>query len=236
MKKWFKNLSKEQVQRYVFVGLLVLVFVAFFVSLGIANNSEKKPSDDINNPGDTNNNDSNNDNQNNNNNNDDQGTQQLPNQPEPKKEVISIPMSEDFVVVRKYYDTEASAEEQELAVIQFGKRYYTSNGIALTSKGDKDFEVLSVLSGKVVSVDNNPIYGIVVTVKHENDLYTEYSSLSEARVQAGDSVDQGTVIGVSGVCEYDSTLKTHVYFKVMTGNKTLNPEKVIGKTIEEVVK
>ena len=53
MKKWLKSLSKEQVQRYVFVGLLVLVFVAFFVSVGIANNTEK-PSDDINNTDDGN--------------------------------------------------------------------------------------------------------------------------------------------------------------------------------------
>ena len=75
-----------------------------------------------------------------------------------------------------------------------------------------------------------------ITIKHENELYTEYSSLSEATVQTGAKVKQGDVIGVSGVCEYDSTLKSHVYFKVMTGSKTFNPENVIGKTIEETLK
>lgn len=238
MKKWFKNLSKEQIQRYVFVGLLVLVFVAFFVSLGIANNSEK-PSDDINNTDDGNNNNNNNNDKNDNNTNNnitEDPNNQQPSKPEPKKEVIGVPTKEDFVVVRKYYETEDSAEEQELAVIQFGKRYYTSNGIALTSKEEKDFEVLAALSGEVVSVDENPIYGVVVTIKHEKDLYTEYSSLSEAKVVAGDTVKQGDTIGVSGVCEYDSVLKSHVYFKVMTGDKTFNPENVIGKTIEETLK
>lgn len=231
MKKWLKSLSKEQIQRYVFIGLLVLVFVAFFVSVGIANNTEK-PSDNIDNTDDGNNNtdDNNNDNQNNENN------QQVPNTPEPKKEVINIPLSEDFVVVRKYYESEDSAEEQELAVIQFGKRYYTSNGISLTTKEEKEFQVLAALSGEVVSVDDNPIYGVVVTIKHENELYTEYSSLSEATVEAGTKVKQGDVIGVSGICEYDSSLKSHVYFKVMTGAKTFNPENVIGKTIEETIK
>ena len=130
MKKWLKSLSKEQVQRYVFVGLLVLVFVAFFVSVGIANNTEK-PSDDINNTDDGN---KDNTNDNNNNNDDNQNNQQVPNTPEPKKEVINLPLSNDFIVVRKYYDPEDSTEEQELAVIQFGKRYYTSDGIALTTK------------------------------------------------------------------------------------------------------
>lgn len=232
MKKWLKSLSKEQVQRYVFVGLLVLVFVAFFVSVGIANNTEK-PSDDINNTDDGN---KDNTNDNNNNNDDNQNNQQVPNTPEPKKEVINLPLSNDFIVVRKYYDPEDSTEEQELAVIQFGKRYYTSDGIALTTKNEENFQVLAALSGEVVSVDENPIYGIVVTIKHENELYTEYSSLSEATVQTGAVVKQGDVIGVSGVCEYDNTLKSHVYFKVMTGSKTFNPENVIGKTIEETLK
>lgn len=230
MKKWLKNLSKEQIQRYVFVGLLVLVFVAFFVSVGVANNSEK-PSNDINNTDDGSNN-----NNNDQNNNDNQNNEQVPNTPEPKKEVINLPLSDDFVVVRKYYNPEDSSEEQELAVIQFGKRYYTSNGISLSRQDEQDFQVLAALSGEVVSVDENPIYGIVVTIKHENELYTEYSSLSQATVQAGALVKQGDVIGVSGVCEYDSTLKSHVYFKVMTGSKTFDPENVIGKTIEETLK
>ena len=59
MKKWLKSLSKEQIQRYVFVGLLVLVFVAFFVSVGIANNSQKTPSDQIGNNDNNNNNEDN---------------------------------------------------------------------------------------------------------------------------------------------------------------------------------
>ena len=234
MKKWLKSLSKEQIQRYVFVGLLVLVFVAFFVSVGIANNSQKTPSDQIGNNDNSNNNNNNDDT--NNNNNDNQNNQQVPNKPQTKKEVIAMPLKDDFVVVRKYYEQNDTTENQELAVIQFGKRYYTSNGISLSKQNDQDFEVLAALSGEVVSVDENPIYGIVITIKHDNELYTEYSSLSESRVQAGALVNQGDVIGVSGVCEYDSSLQSHVYFKVLNNSKTFNPENVIGKTIEETLK
>ncbi len=234
MKKWLKSLSKEQIQRYVFIGLLVLVFVAFFVSLTIANESVEDPSNDpIENPG---NNDNNNDN-NNNNNNDNNNDNNITEKPDaPKQEKMGMPLKEDFVVVRKYYDSEASVEEQELAVIQFGKRYYTSNGISLSTKDNKEFEVLAALSGEVVSVDESPIYGVVITIKHQSELYTEYSSLSEAKVAKGDLVAQGDVIGVSGVCEYDSNLDSHVYFKVMSGSKTFNPERVIGETIETILK
>ena len=235
MKKWLKSLSKEQIQRYVFVGLLVLVFVAFFVSLSIASSNEKKGQENppIENPNNGPNNDNNNSNNGDNNTNDGEG-QNNQNPSKPTIEKIGMPIEGDFVVVRKYYDKDDSKEEQELAVIQFGKRYYTSNGIGLTSKENKEFNVLAALSGEVVSVDESPIYGVVVTIKHENDVYTEYGSLSEAKVTAGAKVSQGDVIGVSGVCEYDSTLDTHVYFKVMTGSKTYNPEDVIGKTIIEI--
>lgn len=227
MKKWFKSLSKEQIQRYVFVGLLVLVFVAFFVSLSLANENEKKPNNDpIEQPGNNDNND-NNDKNNDNNDNNQQQT------PEPEK--MSMPMKDDFVVVRKFYNSAATTEEQELGVIQFGKRYYTSNGISLSTKDKKQFEVLAALSGEVVSVDESPIYGVVITIKHQNDLYTEYSSLSEAKVTVGAEVSQGDVIGTSGICEYDSNLDSHVYFKVMSGNKTFNPEDVIGQTIETIL-
>lgn len=232
MKKWLKSLSKEQIQRYVFVGLLVLVFVAFFVSLSIASSNEKNQGNNppIENPDNGQNN--NNNDGNNNNNEGDNSNNQNPSKPTIEK--IGMPIEGDFVVVRKYYDMEDSKEDQELAVIKFGKRYYTSNGIGLTSKQNQEFNVLAALSGEVVSVDESPIYGVVVTIKHENDVYTEYGSLSEAKVTAGAKVSQGDVIGVSGVCEYDSTLETHVYFKVMCGSKTYNPEEVIGKTVIEI--
>ena len=140
------------------------------------------------------------------------------------------------MVVRKYYDINDSQENQELAVIQFGKKYFTSNGVALANKENTDFNVLSALSGEVLSVDESPIYGVVVTMKHENDIITEYSSLSKATVKVGDVVTQGAEIGVSGVCEYDSELGSHIYFKVMKNDTTYNPEKVIGQTIEDVLK
>ena len=237
MKKWLKSLSKEQIQRYVFVGLLVLVFVAFFVSLSIASNNEgsQNNNDPIENPNDDNSNNNDNNNQGNNGDEGDEN-QNSQNTPLPTIEKLGIPIDGDFVVVRKYYDMDDSAEEQELSVIQFGKRYYTSNGIGISNKENTEFNVLAALSGEVVSVDESPIYGIVVTIKHERELYTEYGSLSSANVVVGAEVKQGDVIGVSGVCEYDSSLQSHVYFKVMSKANTFDPEEVIGKTVLEVMK
>ena len=228
MKKWYKSLSKEQIQRYVFIGLLVVVFAAFFISLSIANNYDKNKKDDqIEQPNDNNNNEENPDTGNNEN--------EQP-EPAPQKETMNMPINGEFKVARKFYDLEASSEDQELSVIKFGKRYFTSNGIAITTSTNQDFEVLASLSGEVISVDESPIYGVVVTLKHESGLYTEYGSLKESKVTVGTNVNQGDVIGVSGVCEYDSELPSHVYFKVMSDSKTYNPEIVMGQNIENILK
>lgn len=217
MKKWFKSLNREQVQKLVFVGLLVLIFAAFFISLSVAKNSEvENPNDNIEQPNDDKKN------------NDDEKKPQE--EPKTTEESMGLPIKGDFVVVRKFYDSSYTNENLELAVIQYGKKYYTSNGIALSTVDKKDTDVCSALSGEVTNVQESPIYGVVVTIKHNNDVYTEYSSLSKTTVKVGDTVKQGDVIGTSGICEFDSSLASHVFFKVIKSNKNYDPETAIGKT------
>ena len=56
MKKIINNLNKEKVQRGLFLGLVVLVFGVFMLSIFLGNSSEdpndpnKTPGQDINNP------------------------------------------------------------------------------------------------------------------------------------------------------------------------------------------
>ena len=51
MKKWFSNLTKDQLQRFLFLGALVLVFSVFFIALGINSSQDKTPNDDTQQPG-----------------------------------------------------------------------------------------------------------------------------------------------------------------------------------------
>lgn len=226
MKKWLKSLDKEQIQRIVFVGLLVLVFSAFFISLSIAKSNEKNPDnqDPIVDDGNNNNNPNPDDNK------------ETPQPETPTEESMGLPIKGDFVVVRKFYDPSYTDENLELAVIQYGKKYYTSKGIALTAVSKEDTSVCSVLSGEVTNVQENPIYGVVVTIKHDDNTYTEYSSLSKATVKVGDVLNQGDVIGTTGVCEFDSSLDSHVFFKVVSNNVSLDPETVVGKTLSTIGK
>ena len=71
-------------------------------------------------------------------------------------------------------------------------------------------------------------------LKHESSVFTEYSSLSKSNVGVGDSVKQGDVIGVSGTCEYDSELLSHVYFKVSKNSQKYDPLTVVGLNTAEI--
>lgn len=227
MKKWFSKLSKDQLQRYVFLGALVLVFSVFFIALGVSSSKDKGPDDQTQIPNDGNNN-----------NGDHQNGTQVPdkgdNSNNTKQTFILPTKSTTYSVVRKYYSTQASKEDQELSVIQYGKRYFVSTGVALQENDGKDFDVVAALDGVVESVEESPIYGVVIVLKHESSVFTEYSSLSKANVGVGDSVKQGDVIGVSGTCEYDSELLSHVYFKVSKNSQTYDPLTVVGLNTAEI--
>lgn len=228
MKKWFSNLSKDQLQRFLFLGALILVFSVFFIALGMNNSQDKKPDDSTQQPDDgTGNNGGNN------------GNSQTPDNGEgennTKPQTFILPTkTSDYAVVRKYYSTQASKEDQELSVIQYGKRYFVSTGVALQNRDGSDFEVLATLDGVVESVEDSPIYGVVIVLKHEDNVFSEYSSLSKASVKVGDSVKQGDVIGVSGTCEYDSELASHVFFKVSKNSQTYDPLTVIGLKVTDI--
>lgn len=214
MKKWFSKLTKDQIQRFVFLGLLVIVFSAFFIALGINSSDEENNTPDTTDPIES---------------------DEPNNTPVVVAQTFILPTNDSTcTIVRSYYSSTAETSEQEKAVIQYGSRYFVSTGIALQNEAGTDFKVVASLDGTVESVEESPIYGIVVVIKHDDDVYTEYSSLSSTVLKQGDTITQGTIIGVSGKCEYDSTLPSHVYFKVAVNSKTVNPVSVIGKTIANV--
>ena len=93
---------------------------------------------------------------------------------------------------------------------------------------------MASLSGTVVEVKDNPLYGNYVVIEHDDNVKTCYYGLSEVVVAEGVKVNQGDKIGVSGTTEIDKEAGNHVYFQVFKNNKNLNPEKTIGKKITDL--
>lgn len=214
MKKLFKKIGENKFQFFFFLGLIGLLVFAFVVS---ATPKTDKPADEP------------------------KEEVQTPPEDDPivevkPEEVIKLPFDDtmEFVVVRKFYEKDGTKEEQQLSLIKYQNSYRTSVGTSYAKKDNTAFDVLSVLSGKVVEVKESPLYENYVVVEHNDGFKTYYYGLSEVTVTVGSTVNQSDKIGVSGNTEIDAETGNHVYVKMVKSGEHYNPEKLIGKKVSEI--
>lgn len=87
--------------------------------------------------------------------------------------------------------------------------------------GDK---VYAAYAGVVESIDNNPLEGYIVTIKHSDKLKTRYASLNEPTVTQGQSVLKGAVIATMGnTAGNEYGLGAHLHFSVYENKELINP-------------
>ena len=96
---------------------------------------------------------------------------------------------------------------------------------AVDIKAVDNSDVMAVMAGEVVSIENNYLKGTIVTIKHNKSLQTVYASLDEdVKVKVGDKVKQGTVIGkVSTSAKGESADGAHLHFEVLVDNVKVDP-------------
>lgn len=86
--------------------------------------------------------------------------------------------------------------------------------------------VLAALPGKAIYAGGEIRgYGRIVILKHARGLATVYAHNSEFRVQAGQFVEQGQVIALSGASGRVSG--PHLHFEVRDHGKALNPARLL---------
>ena len=150
-----------------------------------------------------------------------------------ESEVLKKPVNDDVKVSKGFYDTSLSDEELENALVYFEGVYRPNDGIDYT-KDNEDFEVYASASGTVVRKENDSLLGWIVTIEHQKGLQTVYQSLDDIKVEKGDQVKQGDLIGKAGNNVYQSSLKKHVHFIVSINDQTVNPNKYFGQKIEKI--
>lgn len=91
-------------------------------------------------------------------------------------------------------------------------------------------EVFAAADGEVSSVNNDPLWGITVTIDHRNGYITKYCGLAhDLSVSEGDTVTAGSPIGAVGdTCDIESALDPHLHFEVLHNGKFIDPESIIG--------
>lgn len=139
-------------------------------------------------------------------------------------ETMIRPAPDDATVTMSFYDEDASQEEKEAALVEYGQSFNPHTGIDFAREDGESFEVVAALSGTVTEVKAHPLNGQVVRIEHAKGLETVYQSLEEVRVNEGDEVTQGDTLGTAGRNKVEKDSGVHLHFEVHEDGTPVNPE------------
>ena len=109
--------------------------------------------------------------------------------------------------------------------IDGGARFHKGMDVPMSVGSD----VRVPADGQVVSVGEQPGYGLTVVVAHGNGLETRYGHLSAADVRPGDPVRAGDLIARSG--NSGRSTGPHLHFEVVENGQAINPEGWLGAVV-----
>lgn len=140
--------------------------------------------------------------------------------------------NESVSIGKNYYDYKGQEEDQRNSIIYHENTYLQNTGIDYVN--NDIFDVVSILDGEVIEVEEKELLGKSVTVRHNNEIISVYQSLSETTVKKGDKVVAGQVIGKSGTCELNKDLGNHLHFELTVNGSLQDPKNYIGKKLNEI--
>jgi len=157
------------------------------------------------------------------------------------RETFIAPIAtEDFTVTTTFFDEEAedaAALVSSIFYFQAGGGMYShpSQGTSFADATGDVVDVVAPLSGTISSiVDDHPVRGTVIVIDHIEGVQTVLTGVYDTRVQMGDVVEQGSVLGVTGLSTLEPDAGNVVHMEVMQNDNFFNPEEVIGKAIREL--
>ncbi len=138
---------------------------------------------------------------------------------EPEEDSFTAPVSGEAV---------AAFSDSELTYNAALEDWRTHNGVDLAAQVGE--EVYAALDGEVLSVENDPLLGTVITLNHGDGLMTLYGNLSEeVAVRQGDKVSAGQVIGAVGETAAGETNEGGwLHFAVKKDGVLVNPMEYLG--------
>ena len=146
--------------------------------------------------------------------------------------VIKPFRNEKVTIGRGFYDFEGEQTNQEKSIIFYENTYMQNSGVDYVS--DEVFDVISVLAGKVISVDTDEVLGNIVKIEHDKNIITTYQGIDKVALKVGDVISQGTVVGVSGKSLVNSNYTTSLHFEVNYKGELIDPEKFYSLNVNEL--
>lgn len=153
-----------------------------------------------------------------------------------KVEEIIRPYTVNCDVAHYFYDEkdEASIREKSIVMVPGSNRtYMLSEGCDYTYNNN-DFNVIASVSGTITEKMNDKTFGEIVVLTHENGTKFIYSSLTDVRVNKGQTVKQGDVLARAGTSVYTEAIGKSLHFEIVKDSKNLNPERLYSSSIENL--
>ena len=117
---------------------------------------------------------------------------------------------------------------EALSYNQTTRDWRTHNGVDIAAEAGT--EVMAAADGEVYTTYEDASMGHTVVIRHEGGYTTHYSSLdADIRVQAGDVVKMGDVIGTVGsTALVETVLGPHVHFSVTCQDVPMDPAEFLA--------
>ena len=147
---------------------------------------------------------------------------------------FSLPINGEYEMVRTFFDPTLPDEELVNAIINNGSYMVESKGVSYSKPDNAVFDVTCIYDGQVVEIIDDELYGITVSIKHSNNIYSIYSSLAEVELSVNDVISKGEVIGKASTSVMDSEAGVHDHFEILVDGRYVNPNSVMGKEISDI--
>lgn len=150
----------------------------------------------------------------------------------PDKKITRPYKNIEIKILKDYYDYQSEEQNQINSIIVMDNTYMQSTGVSYG--GVEDFDVISILDGKVISVEEDEILGTTVQIEHDNNIISIYQSLKEVNVKVNDMISQGDIIAQAGTNNLNKDLGTHLYFELIINGQIVDPENYFDKSLNEL--
>ena len=145
--------------------------------------------------------------------------------------IVKPYIAESVKVGRYFYDFESDEKKQEKSLILYEDTYMQNNVVDYVDS--KNFDVVAILDGEVISIEDSEVYGKVVTIKHNDNLKSVYSNVDGVLVTVGYKVHQGEIFAMSAKPKLQSDYKSMLHFEVFYKESAIDPENMYTLSVSD---
>lgn len=145
--------------------------------------------------------------------------------------IVKPYIAESVKVGRYFYDFESDEKKQENSLILYEDTYMQNNGVDYVDS--KNFDVVAILDGEVISIDDSEVYGKVITIKHNDNLKSIYSNVDGVLVSVGYKVHQGEIFAMSAKPKLKSDYESMLHFEVFYKESAIDPENMYTLSVSD---